>query len=154
MLHIGSLSVASRSLDFPPVQDLLAVHRYLSGLLLILERVYIHKIYCIFYSTWQVARWHHVFFVYYFIDTKKQAKQVSGWYDIPFRLSSIRCSRRSKLVCGYSYLTHFCLHRLDLLIQNIWLIQSFVDPYCRDHPLGSSWFSRIMSGMYRLKDIV
>ena len=24
----------------------------------------------------------YVFFAYYFIDTKKQAKQVSGWYGI------------------------------------------------------------------------
>lgn len=58
---------------------LLAVHRYLSGLLLILEHVYIHKIDCIFYSTWQVARRQHIFFAYYFIGTKKQARQVSAW---------------------------------------------------------------------------
>ena len=73
-MHRSIISVMSAlNSVYVTASILLAVHNYLSGLLLIVKHMYIHKY--IVYSI-QLHKWldDKCIFAYFFIDTKKQAK--------------------------------------------------------------------------------
>jgi hypothetical protein len=75
MSALGSVYVTVR-------RFLLAMHSYLSGLLLIFEaHVYTYNILYILFNLTSASMTICVL-AYFFIDTKKQAEQLTGWYDI------------------------------------------------------------------------